>query len=240
VVVADSCTGEVSELVPAGGPLTNPVGLIVDEASGTLLVCNSDFTFATPPSIDVLDLADGSLLGRHAFDAPGFCNDLTLDADGNVYATDSSGARVLRVAAADLPSMSPAQTWATDPDFVVGMGEFGLNGITFDGEASIYVVNFAQGELHRIAIADDGSAGAITAIMVGDTGLASPDGLEWSDGDMLVIEGGLSAVSRIELAGDSATVTVLADGYDVPTTLALVGSDAWVAEGQLDHLLGLD
>ncbi|MEM9459957.1 MAG: hypothetical protein AAGF11_37625 [Myxococcota bacterium] len=241
VVMADPCTGEVDELVPAGGTLTNPVGLIVDEGNATLVVCNSDFTFATPPSIDMLDLADGALLGRHAFEGPGFCNDLTFDDEGNVYATDSAAARVVRVPAAEILSDSPVQTWATDPDFAVGEGEFGLNGIAFDGDSSLYVVNYAQGELHRIAIEPDGLAGSVTAIALGQTALAAPDGLEWiGDGQLLVVEGDLGAVSRIELSGDTATVEVVADGYDVPTTIAQVDDHIWVGEGQLDHLIGID
>jgi len=241
VVMADSCDGEVTELIAPGEGLVNPVGLIVVESAGALVICSSDFSFATPPSIDVRSIEDGSPIAQHTFDAPGFCNDLTLDDEGNVYVTDSGGARILRVAAADLLSDGPAQTWATDPDFMVGKGEFGLNGIAFDGDSSIYVVNSAQGALHQVAIEPDGSAGAITPISIEVAPLAAPDGLEWlEDGTMLVVEGGLQAVSRITLAGGSATVQVLADGFDTPTTSAMVGSDVWVVEGQLDHLLGFD
>ncbi|MCA9705599.1 MAG: hypothetical protein KDK70_07120 [Myxococcales bacterium] len=249
--VASVATGVVVELIPcetepevlvaAGGPLRNPVGMIVDDARGWLIVCDSDLSFTTAPSIDVLELETGALVATHPFDAPGFCNDLALDGDGNVYATDSAGARVLRVPAADLALDGPAPTWATDPDFVVGEGEFGLNGIAYDGDASLYVVNFQQGELHRIAIEPGGEAGAIDALAVDGGPLAGPDGMKrLDDGSLLLVQGGLAALTRVTLAGDTASFEVLADGLDFPTTAAVIDGSAWVAEGQLDHLLGFD
>jgi sugar lactone lactonase YvrE len=41
------------------------------------------------------------------------------------------------------------------------------------------------------------------------------------------------------IAGDSGTVTVLADNMDVPTTVAVRGGNAWVPQGQFDHLPGM-
>jgi sugar lactone lactonase YvrE len=241
VVRTIPCELEVEDLVAPGGPLRNPVGMIVDDTNGRLVVCDSDFSFMTPPSIDVLELSTGALVATHEFDSVGFCNDLALDGDGNVYATDSAGARVLRVQAADMEMDTMAETWATDPDFVVGMGEFGLNGIAYDDDTSLYVVNFQQGELHRITIEGNGDAGTITPITV-DTGpLANPDGMKWTgNGELLVIEGGLAALSRVTLNGDTASTVVLTDGFDVPTTFALIEGSAWVAEGQLDHFTGAD
>ncbi|MEM9454991.1 MAG: hypothetical protein AAGF11_12480 [Myxococcota bacterium] len=238
LVRATPCESEVEELVASGGPLRNPVGMIVDDANGWLIVCDSDFSFMTPPSIDVLELDSGNLVATHEFDAVGFCNDLALDGDGNVYATDSAGARVLRVQAADLDSDSPAETWVTDPDFEVGEGEFGLNGIAYDDNGSLYVVNFQQGEMHRITIEASGDAGAITPITIDGGPLMNPDGMKWmGDGTLLVIEGGLTALSRVTLDGDNASSEVVQDGFDFPTTFALLDGSAWVAQGQLDHFL---
>ena len=41
------------------------------------------------------------------------------------------------------------------------------------------------------------------------------------------------------IAGDSGTVTVLGDNMDVPTTAAVRGGNAWVPQGQFDHLPGM-
>lgn len=41
------------------------------------------------------------------------------------------------------------------------------------------------------------------------------------------------------IAGDSGSVEVLAEGFDVPTTVALRGSTAWVPEGQFNALLSM-
>ncbi|MCA9704706.1 MAG: SMP-30/gluconolactonase/LRE family protein [Myxococcales bacterium] len=241
VVQMIPCETDPEELVAAGGPLRNPVGMIVDEASDWLIVCDSDFSFTAPPSIDVLERRTGALVATHEFDSVGFCNDLAIDGDGNVYATDSAGARVLRVRASDLMTDSPAESWATDPDFVVGEGEFGLNGIAWDEADGLYVVNSQQGELHRITIEGSGDAGAITPIAIDGGPLQTPDGMKWTGGgELLVIEGGLGALSRVVLDGDAASVEVVANGFDFPTTFGLIGGQAWVAEGQLDHFIGLD
>lgn len=241
VVQMIPCETDPEELVATGGPLRNPVGMIIDETNDWLVVCDSDFSFATSPSIDVLERQTGILVATHEFDSPGFCNDLALDGDGNVYATDSSGARVLRVQAGDLSTDSPAENWATDPDFVVGEGEFGLNGIAWDEADGLYVVNSQQGELHRITIEGNGDAGAITPIALDGGPLLLPDGMKWmGGGELMVIEGGLSALSRVTLNGDTASAQVVADGLDFPTTFGLIDGQAWVAEGQLDHFIGLD
>jgi hypothetical protein len=57
---------------------------------------------------------------------------------------------------------------------------------------------------------------------------------------LLVMEGAVAAVSLLDITGDGTTRTVVADGLDAPATAAIVDSDAWVVQGQLDHWLGYD
>ena len=45
-------------------------------------------------------------------------------------------------------------------------------------------------------------------------------------------------MTRVDL--DDLGTEVVADDLDVPATVALVGTDAWVTQSQLDHLIGLD
>ena len=95
--------------------------------------------------------------------------------------------------------------------------------------------------MHRITIEPGGEAGAITPIEISGGPLMSPDGMKWvGDGTFLMIQGGLGALTRVTLEGDSASSEMLADGFAFPTTVAPVGDAAWVVEGQLDHLLGFD
>ena len=80
--------------------LTATIGIHIDEENERLLVCNSDPAAFGDPSVTgiaqlgIFDLNTGELLhfldlgallpeGRH------FCNDVTVDADGNAYVTDT-------------------------------------------------------------------------------------------------------------------------------------------------------
>lgn len=240
IVRVTPCETEVETFVDVGTTTRAVVGMIVDDAAGLLWVCDSDATFAAPPVIQAYDLESAELVASHDFGAIGFCNDLALGADGAIYATDSAGARVVRVAAADRLFDTPVETWSADQEFAVGPGEFGVNGIALADDSTLYVGNYAQGELYRIPIEADGQAGAVTLLDVGE-GLAAPDGLKARTPEqLLAIEGAAAAVTVLDVEGDAITRTVVADGLDTPTTAAIVGTDAWVALGQLDHWLGYD
>ena len=57
-----------------------------------------------------------------------FCNDLTVDPDGNLYATDSTANMIVRVPAAALMTPGSAEVWSADPAYAVPPpGGFGLN-----------------------------------------------------------------------------------------------------------------
>ena len=132
------------------------------------------------------------------------------------------------------------RTWAADPEFAVGPGEFGLNGLDFGADDTLFVVNYAQGELYRIPVEAGGEAGQVELLEVAP-GLSFPDGMKRRSPDqLLVVEGGIAADSLIDVAGNAASTTLVIEGLDSPTTAAIVGSDAWVVEGQLDHLFGAD
>jgi len=240
IVRVTPCETEVETFVDAGTTTRNVVGMIVDDAAGLLWVCDSDFAFMEPPVLQAYDLGSGELVAAHDFGAIGFCNDVALGVDGAVYATDSAAARVVRVAAEDRLADTPVETWVADPEFAVEPEEFGVNGIARADDSTLFVVNYAQGELYRVPIEAGGAAGAVTLIGL-DAPLASPDGLKALAPDrLLVVEQSAGALSTIEVDGDAAVVTVVTDGLDVPTTADMVEQDAWVSIGQLDHLLGWD
>ncbi len=240
IVQVTPCETEVETFVEVGTTTRNVVGMVVDDAAGLLWVCDSDFAFTTAPAVQAYDLVTGDLVATHDFEAIGFCNDLALGADGSVYATDSAAARIIRVAAADRLLDTPVETWANDPEFAVAPGEFGLNGIVLGDDDTVYAVNYAQGELYRIPVLAGGAAGAVSLLGIQPVP-SLPDGLKALAPDqLLVVEGGTASLSLIDIAGDAAVVSVVENGFDAPTTAAVVGPDAWVVQGQLDHLLGLD
>jgi hypothetical protein len=161
----------------------------------------------------------------------GLCNEITEDAAGNVYASDSFGARILRIAAADRTAPDRAAVWAEGPE--LGAPMFGVNGIAFDGADAILAVNTTTGALVRIGLADT----RISPIALARP-LAGPDGLRLARaGRAIVVEQGSGTVSAIDLA--TGAIDVLGEGLRDPTSLDLVGGEAWVAEGQLRHLFDM-
>lgn len=250
IVRVDPCGGEVESFV-SGGKLGNIAGLLVDDDAGLLWACATDFAQMPPsPRATAIDLSDGSVRGTHAFPADGgICNDITVDGEGNLYFTDSFANRVLRISAADTalegPQTDTAAVWSDDSIFgALVPGTFGLNGIAWGGGTALYVVGFHghisdddprqldPSHLYRVPIQADGAAGP--AEIVGDVPFG--DGLEWLEGTTFLVNEQSSTLSRLDIDGGVA-LTPLQTGMDFSTTTAIVGDQAWVVEGQLDHFL---
>ena len=71
--------------------------------------------------------------------------------------------------------------------------------------------------------------------------LSGPDGLYWlGKKTLLLVESGNSRISTIKLKGDHGKLKVVDDTLDFPTTAAVINGSAWVLEGKLDHLFGID
>jgi sugar lactone lactonase YvrE len=221
--------------VPFLGPMSGAVaaGMIVDAATGALWACAIDPLFTAPAVVKRFDIATATETGSYAF--PGIvCNDMALDGEGNLYATDSLNKTIFV-----LPEGTEAVVpWIQDDAFGGNPGEFSLNGIAFDGASNLYTVKYNTGELFRIAIEADGTAGAITPIAVNPP-LAFADGLKVLDADtLLVVENDVGKLSRVKLSGAQGTKTVIADQLAEPTTAAIYGHSAWVVEGQLSFYFG--
>lgn len=241
-------TGEVRRLargatapapfIAAGtGGLMAAVGLAVDEDAHTLWVCSADVTFTRPNALASFELATGAPLDSFLLpDGVGICNDLVRDPRGNLYVTDSITGRIHR-----LPAGGRAlEVWSDAPVLAPAMpGEFTVNGAAHDPASdSLFVVKTSTGELFRIPIAASGEAGAPIAIAL-DRPLHGPDGLRVLDaGTLFVVEEG--GVTRVTLASDRGTTSRIADGIQQPSGLILEGDVAWVAEGQIGRLVGLD
>ena len=84
--------------------LVSVFGLWADEARQTLWACSSDagngrLTGRAPVGVKAFDLQTGAATGSYEFPGGGFANDLTFDAHGNLYVTDSWTPRILRLRA---------------------------------------------------------------------------------------------------------------------------------------------
>jgi hypothetical protein len=83
----------------------------------------------------------------------------------------------------------------------------------------------------------DGRAGRVTKLQPSRP-LALTDALHATDGgrSFLLIEG-TGRLDRVTISGDAARIETISDKLDQPTAVAEVKGTAWVAEGQLPHLL---
>jgi sugar lactone lactonase YvrE len=239
--VGSLATGEIV-MVPPGMDKPQPfippgalgmVGILVDNTAGVLWACAVDLTLMAPGALLAFDATTGQEMANIPYDI-GFCNDMTLDEAGNLYVADSFAGQISRLA----PGGNTLEAWSNDPLFVTPQGEFGLNGLAFDTDA-IYVVKTNEGALFRVPIEGDGSAGPAEQIGLIDGQLVGPDGVKTLDaGRLLIVDNYGGAVVQVSVNGNEGSVMTLLNYLDGPTTADIDGDDAWVAEGQFDHLFG--
>lgn len=216
--------------------LVSVLGLWADENRNTLWACSSDagngkLTGSAPVGIKAFDLQTGAAKGSYDFPGGGFANDLTLDLEGNLYVTDSWSPRILRLQAG---GMALAE-WINDPQ--LGVEQWSLNGIDYDPLCNvIYTVNQRAGQLFRISIEPDGSAGEVTLVETSQE-LRRPDGLKVIGPTTLATaEGGAGGMSIISVSpDDTAQIQRIEANLDGVTTFAYYQEKAWVVEGQSDH-----
>ena len=212
------------------------LGVFADEASNTLWACSNDLSASGGPAtggdtgstLKGFDLKTGG--GKRSVSLPGshaFCNDITVDAKGSVYVTDSANPTILKLS----PGTTTFEVFAQDPAFSPPQGGFGLDGIAFGSDGNLYVTTFTAGELIRVEV-KDGRAGRITTLS-GTHQLEFPDALRaLGDNNFLLIEGS-GRLDRVAIQGEAFAVTPIRGGFATPTSVTRIGSTAWVSEGQL-------
>jgi sugar lactone lactonase YvrE len=224
---------EADEWVAPGVLGTSLVGITMSQSGDLLWACVGTFGSDASPALVGVAVDGATEVVRHAFPPQadgatrGLCNEITEDLEGNVYVSDSFGARILRVPAISRRAPDSAVEWARSPLLAAVM--FGVNGIAFDGVDAILAVNTEAGTMVRVRTAD----ASIEPVTL-SRALTGPDGLRVWDGRAVIVEGGSGAVSAVELT--SGAVTVLRHGLREPTSLDVIDGSAWVAEGQLSHL----
>jgi sugar lactone lactonase YvrE len=241
----------------ATNELVSVIGLYVDDATDTLYVCSSDAgnspqAGTAQAAIKAFQLPSGDFIASYEWpefsgtpwtdEVPsgvnGFCNDMAMDADGNLYATDSWYPRILR-----LPAGGDAlEEWLVDPIFHPTDDPWHLNGIDIDqSNNTLYAVENHPGTLYAVPIKSNGDAGKPTEIEVSPRALLNPDGLKLAAPNLLITaEGGNDGggVSVVRVDDTSATVEEVISGFDQVATLALREGSAWVVENQGDHFWG--
>ncbi len=212
------------------------LGVFADEASNTLWACSNDLSAlggpATGPetgsALKGFDLKTG--LGKRSVSLPGshaFCNDITVDGKGSVYVTDSANPSILRLS----PGAATFEVFAQDPAFSPPQGGFGPDGIAFGSDGNLYVTTYTVGELVRVEV-KDGRPGRITTLS-GTRHLQFPDALRALGNNRFLLIEGSGSLDRVVIRGDAFVVTPIHGGFATPTSVARIGTTAWVSEGQL-------
>jgi sugar lactone lactonase YvrE len=250
--VASNDTTTMSFIEPNNvNGLLSVLGLYADSANDVLYVCSSDAgnsqrAGAAPAAIVTFTLSDGSFVERYewpeysgpqwtdevAAGLTGFCNDLTMDADGNLYATDSWYPRILRLPAGG----DELEEWLVAPSVFPSADPWHLNGIDIDASSNtLYAVENHPGALYAVTILGNGDAGTVTEITT-QRPVYSPDGLEViADGVLAIAEGQTSGMSIVEFTGNTGYVRRISTGLDGVATFAMLRGSAWLVESQADH-----
>jgi sugar lactone lactonase YvrE len=238
----------------ATNDLVSVLGLYAHDASNTLWVCSSDagnglLAGRAPAALKSFDLTSGELTGSWnlpEFSVPlptaatagvlGFCNDITVDDDGNVYATDSWYPRILRLEAGATAS-DVLEEWVVSDLFP--SDQWHLNGIDIDRtNGIIYAVENHPGALYSIQLLPNGQAGTVKEVETSRP-LYSPDGLKViAAGQLAIAEGQTGGMALIEISGDTGYVRRVSTGLDGIATFALRSGSAWLVENQGDHFWG--
>ena len=244
--------------ISADRALITSSGIVVDAARNRVLVCNEDVGISRQSSLATrnrvaqvleFDLDSGALRHIHDFsrlsDGPILANDLTIDAQGNIYVTDSFQPQIYKVDQATkavsvlvrserlMPAV-PAEAVGTKPY---------LNGIVYHPDGFLIVADYTRGLLWKVPLQ---SPQALTEIRLPQR-LKGPDGLLLRSATELV-----AVQSFADGQGMSGDVTLLTsqDGWnsatiagvaaapnlDGPTTATLKDGEVWVVNSRFPRI----
>jgi sugar lactone lactonase YvrE len=224
---------------PAAFGSASILGVLADESHHMLWVCSDDLSGA---GIRIAGAKGGSALigfdletGAGEVHAPfpgeqNFCNDIAIDDAGSAYVTNSDAPQILRLPAGG----TDLEVWFSDPSLQPAPGQTGLDGIAFGSDGNLYVNRFDPADLYRIDVRN-AQAVKLTKLRASRK-LVQTDAIRpLRPNVFLLIEGG-GRLDTMTVKGDAAEIVTLGRGYHTPTGVAIVGTTAWVSEGQLEYL----
>lgn len=209
--------------IPAGtSGLRDVYGVLVDERSHTLWVCSTDDVAHADTALMAFRLADGKFKANYPFPGGGMCNDIAIAPDGAAFASDTVHGRILRLT----PGTSSLTEYAAGPDLA------SVDGLVFTRDGKLYVNTYSSSRLLRL----DGAAGNVSITPIATSqALKNPDGMRLApNGDILMVEG-QGHLDRVVVHGDSAAITVLKEGLNVPVAVTVVGQVAWELESKFNY-----
>jgi sugar lactone lactonase YvrE len=213
----------------SAGPnnLGRVLGVFANEAANTLWVCTNDLDpKGTSAELKAFDLKTAAAKGSYPFPNGGLCNDVEVTRDGTTYVTDTRGGRILTLK----PGATALTVWASDPKWV------GIDGIALLPTGAILFNNVRENQLVRVDMKPDGTAGAATQLTLSQP-IDGPDGMRaMADGRVILAENRAGKIDIVEVAGDSAKIQTIKDGFKfTPTAVTVVGNTAWVLEAKFAY-----
>jgi sugar lactone lactonase YvrE len=206
--------------------LNRVLGVFAQEETNTLWVCNNNTGGGRDGSPVVgqtglrsFDLKSGAPKGNFPFPTNGgTCNDIAVSSNGTVYATETFANRIHRLR----PGAAALDVWIEDAKQLAS-----VDGVAILADGSVYVNLFFSGQLLRVPVNVDGSAGTIVPIET-SMPLTRPDGLRSVGPDALIQAEGSGRVAELTIKGDRAEVRALQEGFKGTTAVTVVGNTAFV------------
>lgn len=227
--------------------LVSTIGMRIDENRRQLLVAVSDpgynSTRTTPATqrklagLAIFNLTSGQRVAYLDLAAlrPGqnhFANDIAVDAQGNIYITDSFSPIIYKIDTQGTPSVFLENAQLGAP-----AGAFGLNGIVYHPDGYLLVAKSNEGVLFKVPLSNPA---AFTKVATGQS-LQGADGLLLQDNTTLqVVTNAQAKVYRLTSPDAWASATVsgtFTTPPQYPTTLARrQGASSYVLYSNLNAL----
>src|SRR5260221_4479772 len=212
-------TGKVVKFAPGGSLSTVapvpgiPLGVRLDAEGNVFIAVVGSGIWKVPAS------------GGSAFQVAsgvGLWNAMAFDHRGNLYVSDSAGGAIWRLAKnGDFTMWSgsslfkgttaPGPCGIVGPTVTAGLGPFGANGIAFNQHGDMLVANTDFGDIVRIPMNPDGSAGTASVFSGPDCNLWGADGVAMDTADNLYVAA--DATNQIVRVDPTGHIQVLAAGY---------------------------
>ncbi|MEH3105782.1 MAG: hypothetical protein PGN09_00430 [Sphingomonas fennica] len=208
------------------------LGVVADEAHGTLWVCSSAFPLRRPPAVGpsalvAFDLATGALRRRYPLPGAGAaCNDIAIAANGAAFATDTGQGRILTLA----PGATSLSVFAEDKAMI------GIDGIAFAGDGRLYTNNVRTNAMQRVERGVDGRVRFVPLAL--SQPVSGPDALRPAGGNRLVQaeSGGSGRIALVTIAGDRATLRTLHEGGGGTPGVAVTPRGLYATVGKVEYL----
>lgn len=216
---------------PENGILTI-LGVLADEKSNTLWLCSAPNFFGPEraegtTSVMAFDLANGEQKGVFPFPGGGTCNDITVGADGSVFATDTPNGRILVLE----PGSDALRVFGQSPVLR------GIDGIAFSGDWTLYANNVQTQQIFRVGFGPNGQMGELATLNLSHA-LGGPDGMRLIEGNRFIqAEGAIGRLSVVTITGNDAVLDILSDELVSSPGATVVGDTAYVIESNIRYLL---